>query len=153
MISYGYRMVNLLKPHWSLHAHCCYCPVMEATGECTMGNNQRLFVCLYMCLTCTHTGIHVTMDMSNYLSVTWMLTFACFIIPMSHYNPGSSGAVSKCCSCIMATVPFSCCHCGVFLLFKTLRFVLVCRFFRYISINLPLSCPQMFTKTNVTVLL
>lgn len=54
MISYGYRMVNLLKPHWSLHAHCCYCPVMEATGECTMGNNQPLFVFVHVSYLYSH---------------------------------------------------------------------------------------------------
>lgn len=34
LISYSDSRVNLSKPSWSLHAHSCYCPPMEATGEC-----------------------------------------------------------------------------------------------------------------------
>lgn len=29
IISYSSRMVNLLKPSWSLHAYSCYCPLIQ----------------------------------------------------------------------------------------------------------------------------
>lgn len=53
MILYGYIMVNLLKPCWSLHAHSCYCPVVKATGECTVGNQPMcVFVHVSYLLVC-----------------------------------------------------------------------------------------------------
>lgn len=40
IISYGYRMVNLLKLCWSLHTHFSYCPLTEAPCEAEKTRKQ-----------------------------------------------------------------------------------------------------------------
>lgn len=133
MVSYGYRMVNLLKPCWSLHAHSCHCPVTEPTGECTMGINlyEGVFTCvLPVVLQVIKVWRHVIVDISKDLPLVRYVNVdicACIIISkVSHFNPrGTDSAVHVLwpqCHLAAVVVGLS------LLLCLMLRFVLVCRF-------------------------
>lgn len=87
IISYSYRMVNLLKPRWSPHTHSCYRPTMEENLRRTM-RDGNLRVCLYMRLTCwfvNKMGVWrlMIMDPSNYK----LFAFSCLSVDISNSNP------------------------------------------------------------------
>lgn len=116
MISYGYRMVNLLKPCLSLQAHSCYCPVMEAYRQsvyrqCMMGKN--LCVCVLPVGLMGVEWRRAIMDISNYLLRECWHLYLLFNIKNESFLKLKSqwSALSECCSCFMATLTFSCCCC------------------------------------------
>lgn len=67
IISYGYRMVNLLKLCWSLHTHSSYCPLTEAPCEAEKTRKQGC-VCVCVCPynTCWFINVERWLETWNY---------------------------------------------------------------------------------------